>query len=194
MRRKVGFLFICCAAIPIAVFASTAWACGALTTLKVNTSVAAPNQSITLTGANFGPVPPPRPTATAHTPVQIRWGSRTGPVVGTVDPALGKFSTSVRVPSSATPGYYVINAVQNRVDNGLPKSGSPARTVVRVQGAAVAGSTSPWGGGATPTSGGPGSPDLPLPGILLSVALLASGLTLVFRDKGKKVSRQVLGA
>jgi len=192
MRRRIGFLFICCAAIPVAVFASTAWACGALTTLKADKSVAAPNEDVTLTARNFAPGPAATPAGTS-TAVQIRWGSRTGPVLKEVPEGGSLFTTTVKVPASATPGWYVINATQFNATTGVPKSGSPARTTVRVQGAAV-GSTAPWGG-AAPTSGGPGGPDLPLPGILLSVALLATGMTLVFRDKGrKKATPTVLGA
>ena len=188
MRRRVGFLFIIFAAIPVAVFASTAWACGALTTLHTNASVVAPNQVIEVTARNFNNGPA---AGGSSSPVQIRWASRTGEVLDEV-PEGGSFTKAVRVPASAPSGWHVINAVQFTA-TGAPKSGSPARATVRVQGAPVPGATAPWG--ATPTSGGPGSPDLPLPGILLSVALLATGLTLVFRDKGRrKATRPALGA
>ncbi|MDQ3647811.1 MAG: hypothetical protein M3433_04385 [Actinomycetota bacterium] len=184
MRRRVGFLFICSALIPIAVFASTAWACGALTTLTSNTRVAAPNQSITLTGRNFGAVPP-------NTAVQIRWDSRTGPKLGPdLVPTGGTVTTNVNVPATATPGDHVILATQYNATTGAPKSGSPARTTVRVQGAAVA-SAAAWGPSNPTGSGGPG-PDLPFVGLLLSAALLATGVTLVARDR-RQVTRPVLG-
>ena len=139
MRRRIGFLFICAAAIPIAVFASTAWACGALTTLSSTPKVAAPNQSVEIKGRNFGSVP-------GSTPVEIRWNSRTGPKLNIADivPQGGAFTVNVRVPANATPGFYVMNAVQFSSTTGAPKSGSPGRTTVRVQGAAVA-TASPWG-------------------------------------------------
>lgn len=188
MRRRVGFLFICSAAIPIAIFASTAWACGALTTLSATPKVAAPNQSVTVSGRNFGAVP-------ANTPVEIRLNSRTGPKLNTADiiPQGGAFTVNVRVPASARAGFYVLNAVQFSSTTGAPKSGSPGRTTMRVQGAPVASTASPWGAAGPTGSGGPGSPDLPLPGILLSVALLVAGLTLVARDRGKKATGRALG-
>ncbi len=192
MRRRVGFLFIIGAAIPVAVFASTAWACGALTTLHASASVVAPNQVISVTARNFAAGPAAGGT---NSPVQIRWASRDGEVLEEVPEGGSRgdsITRNVRVPANAAPGWYVINATQFTA-TGAPKSGSPARTTVRVQGAAAPGATAPWGGG-TPTSAGPGSPDLPLPGILLSVALLATGLTLVFRDRGRKATRPALGA
>ena len=184
MRRRVGFLFICSAAIPIAVFAATAWACGSLTTLSSSPKVAAPDATLTVKGRNWGAVPP-------NTNVQLRWNSRTGPILKEVTPAELLTGTQVSVPGNATPGWYVINATQFNATTGVAKSGSPGRTTVRVQGPRSS-STAPWGA-AKPT-GGPGSPDLPLPGILLSVALLATGLALVARDKGKKATRPALSA
>lgn len=186
MRRRIGFLFICSAVIPIAVFASTAWACGSLTTLTSSTRVAAPNQSITLTGRNFGGVPP-------NTPVEIRWDTRTGQKLNSADivPTGGTFNVNVRVPATATAGDHVVLATQYNATTGAPKSGSPGRTTIRVQGAAVA-SAAAWGPSSPTGTGGPG-PDVPLVGILLSAALLATGVTLVARDRGRKATRPVLG-
>lgn len=188
MRRRVGFLFICSAAIPIAIFASAAWACGAYTTASATPKVAAPNQTITVSGRNYGAAP-------NFGPVQIRWNSRTGPVLQELPPTSGSsfaFTTNVQVPASTIPGWYLVAVTQYRISDGTAKSGSPGRTTVRVQGAA-AGSTAPWGAANPTGSGGPGSPDLPLPGILLSVALLGTGLALVARGRGKKATRPVLG-
>ena len=192
MRRRVGFLFIICAAVPVAVFASTAWACGTLTTFEIRDaqtdepkSVVAPNEVVHVIGRNFAPGP--AAAGSTHTSVQIRWASRTGDVLREVEEG-GNFTEPVRIPADATPGWYQLSGTQFNVATGVPKSGSPARAVVRVQGAAVAGSTAPWGA-ATPTSGGPGGPDIPLPGLLLSVALLATGLTMAFRGKGKETDR-----
>jgi len=186
MRRRIGFLFICSAVIPIAVFASAAWACGTLTTISSSTKVAAPNQSITISGRNFGATP-------ANTPVEIRWNSRTGPKLNSADiiPQGGTFSANVKVPASAKPGYYVVNATQFSSSTGKPKSGSPGRTTIQVKGAAVA-SAAPWGASnATGSGGGSGLPDMPLLGIVLSAALLGTGLTLVAR--GQKATRPALG-
>ncbi len=187
MRRRIGFLFICSAVIPIAIFASAAWACGTLTTISSSTRVAAPNQSITISGRNFGAIP-------ANTPVEIRWNSRTGPKLNSADiiPQGGAFSVNVKVPASAKPGYYVVNATQFVSSTGKPKSGSPGRTTIQVKGAAVA-SAAPWGASNATGSGGPGLPDMPLLGIVLSAALLGTGLTLVARGRGQKATRPALG-
>ncbi|MFN2538683.1 MAG: hypothetical protein ABR549_11140 [Mycobacteriales bacterium] len=186
MRRRVGFLFICSAAIPIAIFASAAWACGILATTSSSPKVVAPGGTVTVTGRNFAAA------SSSVTPIELRWNSRTGPVLpGGVNQSSRGFTANVTVPSTEGPGWYVINAVQYNTSNGTPVAGTPGRTTVRVQGSGAS-SAAPWGA-AKPT-GGPGSPDLPLPGILLSVALLATGLTLVARDRGKKVARPVLGA
>lgn len=188
MRRRIGFLLMCSATIPVAIFAATAWGCGALTTLKSSNSVAAPGQTITLEGRNYS-------TSTQFTNVQIRWAGRTGAVLTEVTPAALAAGVPVRVPASATPGWYVVAATQFNIATGAAKSGSPGRTTVRVQGNPVSSTASPWGAGTPTGSGGSGSPDLPLPGILLSVALLAAGMILLARDRAaKKASRPVLGA
>ncbi|MGH8571619.1 MAG: hypothetical protein ACREX8_03460 [Gammaproteobacteria bacterium] len=185
MRRRVGFLFICSAAIPIAIFAATAWACGTLTTLSSSPKAAAPNGTITVTGRNYGAVP-------ANTNVQLRWNSRSGPIIKEVTPAELLTGTQVAVPN-VSPGWYVINATQFNATTGVAKTGTPGRTTVRVQGTAAS-SNAPWGAAKPTGSGGPGgSPDLPLPAVLLSAALLATGLILVARGRGKKATRPVLG-
>ena len=186
MRRRIGFLLMCSATIPVAIFAATAWGCGALVTLKSSDSVAAPGQTISLSGRNYS-------TSNTFSTVQIRWNGRTGNVLTDVTPAALANGVPVTIPNSAKPGWYVVAATQYRLSDGAPKSGSPGRTTVRVQGNAVTSAT-PWGAGKPTGSGGSGSPDLPLPGILLSVALLAAGMTLVVRDRGKKATRPVLGA
>lgn len=188
MRRRAGFLFICSAAVPIAIFASSAWACGVLTTITSDTKVAAPNQTITVSGRNFSN------SSASVTPVELRWDSRTGTKLNDqeINVAGRAFSANVKVPSTAGAGWHVVNATQYNISTGAPVAGTPGRTTVRVQGAAVA-STSPFGA-AKPSSGGPGSPDLPLAGILLSVALLATGLTLVARGRGRKAIRPALSA
>jgi hypothetical protein len=188
MRRRIGFLFICSAAIPIAVFAATAWGCGSLTTLQSSPKAAAPGATINVTGRNFS-------TSTSFSPVQIRWNSRTGQIIKEValtTASGGAFSENVQIPAGIAPGWYVVNATQYNLTNGTPKSGSPARTTVRVQGSGAS-SAAPWGAAKPTGTSGPGTPDLPLPGIILSVALLATGLALVARDRGKKVSRTALG-
>jgi len=191
-RRRVGFLLIFGALVPLAV-AATAWACGVLATLKVDDTAANPGQVLTVTGVNYSS----DSQSAAYTPVQIRWNSRTGPVVAQATPVSGRITAQVRVPTNTQPGWYVLNATQYRLSDGAPKSGTPGRTTLRVQGAAV-GSSSPWGSGpgggaAVSVDGGPGGPPLlpTLIGVALSLALLGSGLTLVSRSR--KADRPALG-
>ena len=184
-RRRVGFLLIFGALVPLAV-AATAWACGVLATLKADSTVAAPGQQLTVTGINYAN------DMTQFTPVQIRWNSRTGPQLAEAAPVATRIEAQVTVPRDAAPGWYSLNATQYNVNTGAPKSGTPGRTTLRVQGAA-AGASSPWGkapggGPAVRVDGGPGGPPLvpTLLGIGLSLGLLAGGVTLVSRSRTRK--------
>lgn len=202
-RRRVGFFLIFGALVPLAV-AATAWACGVLATLKTSSSVAAPGQTLTVTGVNYQPnngVTSTNPAPT-FTPVQIRWNSRAGAVLKEVTPdAEGKINTTIEVPQ-VPPDWYVLNGTQFRLSDGTPKSGTPGRVTLRVQGAA-AGAASAWdktpagpGGTAIKVDAGPGSPAT-LPTLLaigLSLALLGSGLTLVRRSRTRSASQPLLGA
>ena len=182
MRRRVGFLFIIFAAIPLVVFASTAWACGRLATITLSKASPAPGETIDVTARNFFRA------GTTTTDVQFRLDSRDGPILAS-HPGGSEFTQPVRLPRTTGAGWHVVVATQFNSATGVPLSGTPARATVRVQGAPVGPlATAPWGA-ATPTSGGPGSPDVPLPGLVLSMAMRATGLTLVFRDRGKKAGR-----
>lgn len=188
-RRRVGFLLIFGALVPLVV-AATAWACGLLASLRTDVSVASPGQTITVTGTNYSD------DLTTNTPVQIRWNSRTGPVIATATPVGPRINQQVQVPRGIEPGWYVLNATQFRISDGQPRQGTPGRTVIRVQGAGAA-AASPWssapaGGPAAGSGTGPGEPPLvpTLLGVVLSLGLLGGGLTLVSRSRG----RRALGA
>jgi len=190
-RRRVGFLLIFGALVPLAA-AATAWACGVLATVKLDASVARPGQTLNVSGVNY---------STGNvTPVQLRWNSRTGPVLKEVAPAPnGTISTTIQVPNS-DPGWYIVAGTQQRLSDGAPVAGTPGRATLRVQGAS-AGAASPWsqgpgGGAGLAVDGGPGGPPLlpTLLGIALSLGLLGSGVTLVSRSRGRKASQPLLGA
>ena len=185
-RRRIGFLLIFGALVPLAV-AATAWACGVLATLRVDSSVASPGQTLTVTGVNYDS------RMDQFTPVQIRWGSRTGPVIGQAVPVGGRISTQVQVPGNSAAGWHVLNGTQHRISDGAPKSGTPGRTTLRVQGAAQgssAWSSAPGGGAGVTVGGGPSAPPLvpTLLGVVLSLGLLGSGLTLVSRSRTRKAT------
>lgn len=191
MRQKIGVSLILAAVVPLAV-ASTAWACGVLATLTFNTQVASPGQTLTATGVNYS-------NANAFGPVNIRLMTRHGQTLATTSPAAGGgISTPVTLPSKLGSGWYVVLATQYNLATGAPKAGTPGRTTVHVvkgsaaRHGAVAGS--PWGSSKPPgpsasaasaphNGGGSSSPALlpMLVAIALSLALLASGMTLAGR-------------
>lgn len=196
MGRRTGILFIFGAAIPLAIFASTAWACGVLATLKAAPSSAAAGQTVSTTGVNYSS------SMTTFTPVSIRWDSRTGEVLKEVVPEQnGTLNTTVQIPASASAGDHILIATQNRIDNGAPKSGTPGRTVVRVPGTAGSASVpaSAWSdakpGGSGVTVEARESGYSPFLAIGLSLGLLTVGLALVGRDRtGRGSRREPLGA
>ena len=205
-RRRVGLILIGSAAVPLAI-ASTAWACGVLATLKANPGGVAPGQTIQVTGVNYS-------SAASASDVSVRLNSRTGPVLATTKPPAGStsISTPVQIPGNVTPGWKVLVATQTQ--NGVPKSGTPGRTTVRVGSAAQAAksarrksegpgaawsSSTPTGpsgaGAATLDAGGSGSSTFPtLLGIVMSLGLLGAGVTLVGRSRTSTANRPLLGA
>lgn len=191
-RRRAGFLLIFGALVPLAV-AATAWACGVLATLVADKSVASPGTTLTVSGVNYSN------DMTAFTPVQIRWNSRTGQILETAIPTAGRIQQEVTIPPGTAPGWYSLNATQYSNTTGAAKSGTPGRTTVRVQGAGTSSAT-PWsnpGGGVPVNVGdGPGGPPLlpTLLGVMLSLGMLAGGLTLVSRSRTRKANRPLLGA
>jgi len=181
MKRKVGLGLVFGAALPLGI-ASVAWACGVLATLSVDTKVAAPGQTITLTGKNYGTA------ASGASPISIRLKSRNGTVLTQIPAPTGTaISATFAVPANTSPGWYVLLATQNTA-SGVPKTGTPGRTTVRVQGAAqstVAGA--PWGSANTsgPTAQAPQANGGSLLALLfagaLSLSMLAGGWTLLSR-------------
>jgi hypothetical protein len=195
MRRKVGLLLVFGAVLPLAA-ASAAWACGVLATLTLNTTVATPGQAIIATGKNYSAPTTGGGAPTNASDVTIRLQSRTGRILTTsAPPAAGKLDKTFTLPSDISPGWYVVLATQFN-SNGTPKSGTPGRTTLRVQGSssAHAAAVSPWSGSgpsspaALDASGSNGQPLLPmLLAGLLSLTMLAAGWALVSR-RGRPAS------
>jgi len=196
MKRKLGLTLVFGAALPLAV-ASVAWACGVLTTLSVNTKVASPGQTVTVTGKNWS-------TNAGTTPVTIRLRSRTGQVLATtaVQPSRG-ISETFALPASLSPGWYVILATQFNA-NGAATAGTPGRTTVRIQGAAssqdAAVAAAPWGS-STPSgpaasaagTGGSGSLLAIMLAATLSLTMLAGGWKLLSRSRSRSVAAPQFG-
>ena len=139
-KRTVGIMLVFGAAVPLAV-ASVAWACGVLATLTIDTKVASPGQSISITGKNYA-----NTVAGGASPVTVRLKSRKGTVLTTVPATAGRIADTFAIPASTSPGWYVVLATQSNAD-GTPKSGTPGRTTLRIQGSSSAGATpvaAPW--------------------------------------------------
>jgi len=84
--------------------AGAAWACTATTFITAGPHIGAPGTLVRVDGSPFG-----------NGPVEIRWNSATGPVLGT---ATGpSFSASVNIPAGFAPDIYYLVAVQH-TDNG----------------------------------------------------------------------------
>lgn len=181
-RRKLGIMLVFGAALPLAV-ASVAWACGVLATVTLDKKVAAPGQSVTVTGKNYA-----NTVAGGASPVTVRLKSRRGTVLTTVNAAAGRISDTFTVPSSVSPGWYVVLATQTNA-NGTPKSGTPGRTTLRIEGSASSGSltpaAAPW---SSSTPSGPAASQSPIGVGSGSLAiLLASALSLTMLVGGWKL-------
>jgi hypothetical protein len=184
MKRKVGISLMFAAALPL-IATSIAWACGVLATAKADKKVAAPGESVTVTGKNYS-------TSATASAVTVRLAKRSGDVLSTTAPnANGAISTTFAMPSNLSPGWYVLQVLQFNA-NGTPKSGTPGRTTIRIQGSAAAAAT-PWTG-STPSGPASFASDvgggslLPMLGaITLSLTMLAGGWTLVAR-RGRPAS------
>jgi len=179
MRRKMGLILVFGAALPLVV-ASAAWACGVLATLTLDTKVATPGQAVTLSGKNYASAVTPGASA-----VTVRLKSRTGTVLTTVPATGGKIADTFTVPSSLSPGWYVVLATQTV--NGVTKSGTPGRTTLRVSGTAAA-AAAPW---STSAPSGPGASDTTVSAgsgsESLFAILLAAGLSLTMLAGGWKL-------
>lgn len=151
---------------------TTVFACTSLATLNLSQASAPAGTNLTVTGSSFGSV------AKGSSPVSLHWNSMSGPVLssGIVPDSSGAIGpVSVTIPSSATPGYYTIIAVQTD-QSGQNAFGTPARAAIQVTGAGGAGagsnSSQPV---ASPTNNGSG---LGAGLIGLLVALGVGGLIL----------------
>jgi len=175
MKRKVGLVLIFAAVLPLAA-TSIAWACGRLAVINTDVKAASAGQQINVTGRNFD-------TAVGSSLVSIRLKTRTGEVLATTAPSsAGIVNTTVRMPATLDPGWYVVLATQTRA-SGTPSSGTPGRTTLRVNApgnAAAAPTGTGWNAPSGPAADNSGSLTLLL-AIGMSLAMLAGGWKLVAR-------------
>jgi len=115
--------------------ASLAWACTVNPFISLRSLTGPGGTSVAVTGASFTP----------DTPVQIRWNSSEGPVVGAAQgPA---FSVDVAPPAGTAAGFYYIVAVQENTKSGQAATGPTKAAEVFHLTTAVAGTRSISDGG-----------------------------------------------
>ncbi len=79
---------------------AVSWACTAQNTLLASVVSGAPRSHVAVSGTVV--------TATASAPVEIRWGSLTGPTLATVSPDGGGFSANVTIPEAPAGVSYLV--------------------------------------------------------------------------------------
>ena len=141
MTRRLLTRFLPAMALIAAATAAVAYACTNLATLDLSQGGGAPGTSFTATGSSFSP----------SAPVSLHWNSLTGPVLAkAMASPSGSIAATATVPSTATPGEYVIVATQTV--KGAPAFGTPARATFQVAGpgGAVAGQSQAGAPAANP--------------------------------------------
>ena len=137
----------------VLVVAAIAWACTPQAYISVSPGSGGQGTQATVSGGSF-----------TAAPVQIHWGSASGPVIGN---AVGpRFSTSVTIPASAPDVYYIVavgpqgsssasfEVVGPAGPSGGDTTGGGGTTTGGGGSTHGGGSTSAGGGGSTSTGGG----------------------------------------
>ncbi len=127
MRRTFAFLLM---AIVVGAGAG-AFACTNISTLNISDSSGRPGDRVLVTGTSFGNSSPTGRRTATPLPVRVRWNAIQGPTLAELAPdAAGNISASITIPD-ASPGRYVIFAVQQDSD-GYHMYGTPARIAYEV--------------------------------------------------------------
>ena len=175
-----------------------AFACTSLASLNLSQASGAAGSQTTVTGSSFNPSAKPDADG-LFTPVTLHWNSVSGPVLadGIVpDPTGAIGPIAVTIPTSATPGYYMIIATQTQIQGGSGEAyGTPARTVFQVTGSAAAPAPQPATNGqptapaATSSTPGVGAGLIALLVVLgiAGVALFGVG-TATFLGSGRRAA------
>ena len=155
MRSKaVAIAALACGAAVLSV-ASVAWACTSFSTITLSTAVGTPGTQVSVAGER----------AAANAPVEVRWNSRTGALLGTATTdAEGKFAVPVRIPEGL-PGLQVVLAVD--------ATGDTARAAFEIPGGVTADDARPAPAAPVSSEGGPMSD------LALGAGALAAGVFLV---------------
>ena len=151
-RRRITTVLLGSASAVLGV-AAIAWACTPQAYISVSPGSGGQGTQATVSGGSF-----------TAAPVQIHWGSASGPVIGN---AVGpRFSTSVTIPASAPDVYYIVavgpqgsssasfEVVGPAGPSGGDTTGGGGTTTGGGGSTHGGGSTSAGGGGSTSTGGG----------------------------------------
>lgn len=144
MKKRLLFMMIAAGALLLPV--ATAWACTNLASLNLSEANVSAGDTIDVTGTSFSSLAQASPGegGEAAEPVQLRWNSADGTVLGEFETdARGTFQGSIRVPADAAPGSYVLVATQNVIadaEEGDIRAayGTPARAAIHVDAPPVA--------------------------------------------------------
>ena len=110
--------------------ASAAWACIAGPTLNLNPATVKAGGDVALSGFSYN----------GDLPIVVRFNALDGPILGTFQPAEGRFGDpeslvgKVTIPATTKPGNYVLVALQYASDGSLAQV--PVRALVTVTSAA----------------------------------------------------------
>lgn len=151
--------------------ASSAFACQLLATLSVSPNSGPAGTTIKATGNNFA-------SATTAGPVEIRLNTRTAPVLASVPPGNRTFTVDVPLPAGTPNGFQTVIATQ-KLANGNPAPGTPARSSFKV---GAAGAT---GASAAPVAASTPSAELPI-ALVAGVGLLVGAVALTRRRSARR--------
>ena len=168
MRRKVGLFVMVGFVLPLVLAAS---ASGQGAVLEVSPKTARPGEEITVAGRGFS-------SGTGTSNVFIRLQTRTAPSLRSIaaDTA-GNINTTFLLPTTLTPGWYLVQGTQTHTPTGRQRAFTPGRARILVQGTPVEPTAAPGG------NGGPTSP-LALSAVGLAlILLLAAASTLIARRR-----------
>ena len=134
-RRTLVLLTLGAVAIPLC-FAAAAYACTSIAELTESPTSAVAGSTVTLTGQFFDIGDAYAGTPNGPGPVQIRFGSLTGPVLASVVPSNANglnrgFSVQIAIPANAVPGDSFFTATQAD-STGSAVYGTPARQAFTV--------------------------------------------------------------
>ena len=144
LRHRAWLLSLGVLCVPLAA-AAVAYGCTAAATLTPGAAATAAGDTVTVTGKYFGTHDPE--DINSNSPVDIRLGSVTGPVLATARPTGTDraFTVRFRVPAGTPAGDTFITGTQLSA-TGTPVYGTPARQSFKVLPARPAGPT----GGSPP--------------------------------------------